>query len=51
MKIFLNLIVIILSTKFLFAEQLVRQAQSYLLISGFDVGNVDGIKGQKPLKR
>ena len=51
MKIFfLNLIVIILSTKFLFAEQLVRQAQSYLLISGFDVGNVDGIKGPKTIK-
>ena len=51
MKIFfLNLIFIILSTKFLFAEQLVRQAQSYLLISGFDVGNVDGIKGPKTIK-
>ena len=47
---FINLIVVFLSTKFLFAEQLVRQAQSYLLMSGFDVGNVDGIKGPKTIK-
>ena len=46
---FINLLIVILSTKFLSAEQLVRQAQSYLLMSGFDVGSLDGINGPKTI--
>mgnify|MGYP001223329361 CR=1 FL=1 len=44
------LLTILLSTKLLYADNLVKRAQTYLTMSGFDIGKVDGIIGPKTVK-